>query len=108
MMIKVYSAILFGSMWDDSDWTKVKVTTSAKEAIEWANGIIKKKAKEWDVLAVPHDYGDTIDDEDQESVFKLMEESDIDTKEECVDSMKLVLEDDNANRVFCIIHEATI
>ena len=95
-------------MWDDSDWTRVKVATSVKDAVQWANGIVKTKAKEWGVLAKPHDYGDTIDGEDQDSVFKMMEEGDVDSKEEYDGSMKLLLEDDNANRIFCVIHEATI
>ena len=95
-------------MWDDSDWTRVKVATSVKDAVQWANDIVNKKAKEWGVLAKPHDYGDPIDGEDQDSVFKMMEEGDVDSKEEYDGSMKLVLEDDNTNRIFCVIHEATI
>lgn len=92
-------ATLFGDIYDDGNWADMKAATSKEEIIDWVDNSVKRISEEWGVLPIPHDYGDL----GEQTVFQKVKEEDFDMIGLC-----LILEDSQANRVFCKLTESAL
>ena len=99
MVIKVYMATLFRDIYDDGNWADMKAATSKEEIVDWVNNGVKQISEEWGVPPIPHDYNDL----GGLTLFQKVTEEDFG-----MSSVRLVLEDNQVNRVFCKLTESAL
>ena len=108
MEIEIFNAVLIGDIYDGDNWVKSHTSLSKKDILDWVNTSIDTLASEWGVNKTTHKYGEVIDGKNDYSVFKTVSESDITSSDDTIHNQDLILEDNNTNRVFCLLTRSVV
>ena len=108
MEIEIFNAVLIGDIYDGDNWVKSHTSLSKKDILDWVNTSIDTLASEWGVNKTTHKYGEIIDGIADYSVFKTVSESDITSSDDTMRNQDLILEDNNTNRVFCLLTRSVV
>ena len=108
MEIEIFNAVLVGDIYDGNNWVKSHTSLSKKDILDWVNTSIDTLASEWGVNKISHKYGEIIDGKADYSVFKTVSERDITSSDDTMRNQDLILEDNNTNRVFCLLTRSVV
>ena len=108
MKIEIFNAVLMGDIYDGDNWVKSHTSLSKKDILDWVNTSIDSLASEWGVNKTTHKYGEVVNGKADYSVFKTVSEKDITFSDDTIQSQDLILEDNNTNRVFCLLTRSMV
>ena len=108
MKIEIFNAVLMGDIYDGDNWVKSHTSLSKKDILDWVNTSIDSLASEWGVNKTTHKYGEVVNGKADYSVFKTVSEKDITFSDDTIQSQDLILEDNNTNRVFCLLTKSIV